>query len=263
MYSQSESRLMLIYLAVKYKGDVNQILTAMLQNEKVPYPEAENIAKSLPCKAITLLDYDYPSKLKHAYNPPIVLFYYGDITLLDDNKRKLGVVGSRECSEYGRKATAKLVGGLARDAVIVSGLAYGIDGAAHQATIDNNGRTIAVLGSGIDYCYPDENRELYESIKKNHLLISEYPGMTTPDQDHFPMRNRIIVALSDALLVPQINTYKSGTNISIGLAIQSNKTVMAIPHPIDEGFPNITNKLLNEGAALVESSDDIKDELDW
>lgn len=258
-----DSRVLLIYLAIKYQGDFQLILNALIQSEKIPYEDALKICQSLKCKVITLLDYDYPEKLKLVQHPPIVLFYYGDISLIDDKKHKLGVVGSRECSSYSTEHATKIVGDMAHDAVIVSGLAYGIDAVAHQAAIDNNGRTVAVLGSGIDYCYPETNRALYEDIKKNHLLISEYPGLTTPDGAHFPMRNRIITGLSDAILVPQINSYCSGTMISVTLALQLNRPVLAIPHPIGEETPNITNKLINEGATLVESKEDILDELDW
>lgn len=260
---QSDSRLFLVYLAVKYKGDVGLIVNALRNKEKVPLNEAENIYKSLSCKVITLLDYDYPRKLKQIHNPPIVLFYYGDISLIDDNKRKLAVVGSRQFSSYGKEATSYLVGEMARECIVVSGLASGIDAIAHQAAINNKGRTIAVLGSGIDFCYPEENKELYEEIKKNHLLISEYPGVTPPDGYHFPLRNRIVVGLSDGLLVSQINTYASGTNISISLAVDYNKPVLAIPHPINEEVANVTNKLLGEGIPSAESKKDIMEELNW
>jgi len=258
-----DSRIYLIYLAVKYEGDYFKIVNALQLKEDVSKQEAEKVYKSLKCKVITFIDYDYPRKLKYAYRPPLVLFYYGDISLIDDDRRRLGVVGSRSFSEYGKMATETIVGGLAKQCVIVSGLAKGIDAIAHQTAIDNGGRTIAVLGSGIDICYPIENKQLYEEIKTNHLLISEYPNNITPDGRHFPARNRIIVALSEGILVPQINSYQSGTNISINFALEMNKPVLAIPHPINEEVPNVTNQLLFEGADLVEKVDDVLTFLKW
>lgn len=263
MWLNVDSRDLLIYLAVKYDGDYFKILTALQAHEDVPYAQAEKVARSLKCKAVTCLDYDYPERLKKAFRSPIVLFYYGDISLLDDNKHFLGVVGSREYSEYGKNATEQIVGGVARKCVIVSGLAKGIDAIAHQAAIDNGGRTIAILGSGIDNCYPEENEELYQEIKTHHLLMSEYPGRSKPDKTHFPARNRIVTALSDALLVPQINTFQSGTNISINYALEMGKLVFAIPHPINEEMPNVTNKLLLEGADLVESAEEFLSLMKW
>ena len=255
-----DSRKLLIYMAVKYKGDYEQMLNAMILKEtNYPVEEVLNVCKSLPFKAITLLDYDYPERLKYIKHPPFVLFYYGDISLLD--RKSIAVVGSRDFSNYGKHVTERVIAGIIKGKVVVSGLAKGIDAIAHQAAIDNGGRTIAILGSGIDYCYPAENKELYEEIKKNHLLMSEYPFDALPDRDHFPMRNRIVAALGDALYVPQINTYMSGTMISLNLALGLNKEVFVAPHPL--GSETINNSLLNEGATLVESKEQMLRDLGW
>ena len=255
-----DSRLLLIYLAVKYKGDYEQMLTAMLMNDiNVTYEEAINVCKALPCKTITFLDYDYPQRLKLIHRPPLVLFYYGDISLLDE--KNIAVVGSRNYSEYGKMCTEKVVGDIIRGHTLISGLAKGIDGIAHRAAIENGGRTIAVLGSGIDNCYPLENKDLYEEIKRNHLLISEYPYDTEPAGVHFPMRNRIVAGLANAFYVPQINSYMSGTMISINLALEMGKEVFVTPHPLDSEA--INTKLLNEGATLVESSEQVSEALGW
>ena len=258
-----DSRKILIYLAVKYDGDPFKIINAvrLREDEHVPYSEMEKVCDSIKSKVITYLDKDFPSKLKTMFRPPLVLFYYGDITLLDDNKRRYGVVGSREYSEYGEAVTKKIVEEMGRGKVLVSGMAKGIDAIGHQAALDNKVRTIAVLGSGIDNCYPEENEELYERLKKEELVISEYPNMSEPDKAHFPMRNRIVVALSDALIVPQINSHVSGTTISVNLAVGSNKPVYVVPHSIFEGTVN--NDLIQEGANVAESGRQILEDLHW
>ena len=255
-----DSRKLLIYLAVIFKGDYEQILNTMLLKDfDVPYEEVIKVYQSLPCKVMTYLDYDYPEKLKRIKHPPLVLFYYGDISLLD--KKSISVVGSRDYSNYGKRVTERVIAGIIKGKVVVSGLARGIDAIAHQAAIDHGGQTIAVLGSGIDYCYPSENRKLYEEIKKNHLLISEYPFDAMPDREHFPMRNRIVVALGDALFVPQINSYMSGTMISLNLGLDLNKEIFVAPHPL--GSETINNQLLNEGATLIESKEQLLRDLGW
>ena len=264
MYKQIyDSRALLIYLAVKYEGDYEKIVRALQLNEEVPRYEALKLCQSLKCEAITLLDYDYPQRLKNTYRPPIVLFYYGDISLIDDNHEFLGVVGSRDFDEYGKKSAETIISQMIRGRVLVSGLARGIDALGHQCAIDNGGRTIAVLGSGIDYCYPAENQELYEEIKKNHLVISEYPGKTVPNPNQFPMRNRIVVGLSNALFVPQINSLRSGTMISLNIATQLNLSVFVTPWPVGHEVATVNNYLINEGAFAVESGQQILDDLGW
>ena len=251
---------MLIYLAVKYKGDYEQMLNAMiLKDVDIPYEEVMRVYKSLPCKAMTYLDYDYPERLKRIKKPPFVLFYYGDISLLD--KKSISVVGSREYSNYGKHCTERVIAGIIKGNVVVSGLARGIDAIAHQAAIDNGGKTIAILGSGIDYCYPAENRKLYEEIKKNHLIMSEYPFDAMPERDNFPMRNRIVAALGDALFVPQINAYMSGTMITINLALELGKEVFVAPQPL--GSDTVNNAMINEGATLIESKEQMLRDLHW
>ena len=254
-----DSRLLLIYLAVKYDGDYDKMYTATVLKEQPPYEEVVKVNMSLKCKALTLLDYDYPQKLKQIYRPPLVLFYYGDITLLD--KPTLGVVGAREYSEYGKYCAEKIISEVIGGRTLVSGLARGIDTIAHECAIKNGGRTSAVLGSGIDNCYPAENQELYEEIKKNHLIISEYPGMSEPESRHFPMRNRIITALSDGIYIPQINSYMSGTMISYSQAVALNKPVFVAPDRLTS--ETINNRLLDEGAIFTIDGETIRYELKW
>ena len=255
-----DSRVLLVYLAIKYQGDLEKILNALeLKDFNVPYDEALKTYESLPCKVMTILDYDYPQKLLKAYRPPVVLFYYGDISLLD--KQIIAAVGSRDYSRHGKNCTENIIKDLCKGRVIISGLARGIDTIAHKCAIDNGGRTIAVLGSGIDKCYPPENKELYEEIKKNHLLISEYPFNTPPSSEHFPMRNRIIIALSDGVYVPQINSYTSGTMISLSIGLSLGKPIYVAPHP--QGSDTINNNLINEGAVLADSAKQILEDIGW
>lgn len=258
-----DSRKILIYLAVKYDGDPFKIINAVRtrEDEDVPYSEIEKVCDSIKSKVITYLDKDFPGNLKKMFRPPLVLFYYGDITLLDEDKRHYGVVGSREYSEYGELATKKLVKEMGTDTIVVSGLARGIDAIAHESALENGAKTIAVLPSGIDNCYPEENQELYEKIKTEGLVISEYPSMSEPTKDHFPMRNRLIVALSEALIVPQINSQVSGTTITINLAVGNNKPVYVVPHSIFE--ETVNNEIIAEGANPALSGQQILEDLHW
>ena len=258
-----DSRDLLIYLAVKYEGDYSKILTALTTREDLEFTEEEvrKVCSSLKCKAITMLDFNYPKKLKIIHRPPIVLFYYGDISLLDDRKRKYGVVGSRDYTEYGEEATKKIVSEMAPGTVLVSGMARGIDTIGHITQIQNGGRTIAILGSGIDYCYPSENKKLYEKLKKEHLVMSEYPGLVAPDNYHFPHRNRIVTGLSDALVVPQIRTYTSGTMISVNMMLELGRPIFFAPNPITED--SVNNALLEEGADFAISGRQILEDLKW
>ena len=256
-----DGRLILIYLAVKYEGDYEKIMLAIQNNDfDVPLDECMKVYNSLKCGVLTYLDYEYPKKLKEIWHPPLVIFYYGDISLLE-KEHILATVGSREYNDYGKWCTESILNQIAKNCVIVSGMARGIDTIAHECAVKNGGRTIAVLGSGIDYCYPPENQELYEEIKKYHLILSEYPFKTMPDSNHFPLRNRIIIGLSDAVFVPQINQSHSGTMISVNYGCESGKTILVAPHP--PGSKTMNNQLINEGAILADNGMQILEELHW
>ena len=141
--------------------------------------------------------------------------------------------------------------------VICSGMANGIDTCAHNACIDSNGKTIAVLGCGIDYIYPKSNKNLYETIKKDHLLISEFPFDEAPKPEYFPIRNRIITGLCWGLFVPEVKT-KSGTLVSIAHALNQNKEIFILPQPAKNNTFN--NRIIRDGAILIESCEDILEE---
>ena len=187
----------------------------------------------------------------------MVLYVKGNIEKLK-NKNKIAIVGSRKCSEYGKMITQKFSYLLAKkDFTIVSGMAKGIDSYAHIGTILAKGTTIAVLGSGIEYIYPEENKKLYNKILDTAgIIISEYPLYTKPVPENFPMRNRIISGISDKVLITEASI-KSGSIITANLAMEQGKDVYAIPGNITHKQSEGTNQLIKDGAFLVTRLEDI------
>lgn len=250
-----KGRDVLAYLALKHKGDWDLIYKDIhdrvsIANEEEALKEISKIKSNY----VTILDDDYPRCLKVNYKPPFILFYYGDLSLIKNNDKFAAVIGTRNCSSYGVEMTEKIVSDIAKDVVVVSGLARGIDSVAHRSAISSGGKTIAVLGSGIEYCYPKENKFLYDEIKNNHLILSEYPLMTEPNKENFPFRNRIISALSNVIVVVEAS-YKSGTSTTVGWALELGKQVCCVPHLAGKG--SLCNKLISEGAQLIESGKDV------
>ncbi len=252
-----KGRELLLYLALKYDGEWDKICAHLTNKNPIIDEEYERLLNGFNMNYVTIMDENYPTKLKKVFKPPFILFYYGDLSLIDGHT--LGVVGARNCSEYGIDSTYKIIKELQNKLVIVSGLAKGIDAAAHKAIIESGGKTIAVLGSGIDYCYPYENRAIYEEIKRNHLLISEYPFNSTPRKHHFPYRNRLIGAIGDALLVTEAMEGSSGTYHTIRATLELGKEVYCVPYLINKGA--LTNRLIQEGAMLVEEGRDILEDM--
>ena len=244
----------LLYLALKFQGDWDKIYECLTKHEEVDPKEVSELIKTVNSNYLTIIDEEYPAILKDTYKPPFVLFYHGDISLLDDTRQKIAVVGSRKATEYGKEMTEKLIKGISKDFVIISGLAYGIDACAHQAAIDSGGKTIAVLGNGVNFHYLECNQDLYKEIKKNHLILSEYPDMTPPKSDYFPVRNRIIAGLTINLLVTE-GKIGSGTQITAMLVAQKSGNVCCVP--TNAGQDSLCNALIKEGAYLVETPEDI------
>lgn len=209
---------------------------------------------------ITVDDPTYPSLLKQIYDPPFVLYTMGRQSVLTHEKI-LAVVGTRKPTPLGLRSVAKLIPPLTmNDWTIVSGLASGIDASAHTETIKAGGNTIAVLGSGFDFIYPKENEKLFSHMAKNQILLTEYPPYIPPQRWHFPARNRIISGLSKAVLVIEAKE-KSGSLITADQALEQGRDVFAVPGSIFSMQSKGTNELIQQGAKLVTSTEDILDEL--
>lgn len=207
---------------------------------------------------LTLEDEEYPSYLREIFDPPVVLYGAGRIEELEGPA--VSIVGARKASPYGRAVTERLAHDLAkRGMVVVSGLARGIDSAAHKGAL-KGGRTVAVLGSGLDTIYPRENRSLIEKIIEKGAVISEFPLGSPPAGFHFPIRNRIISGLSLALVVVEA-AKRSGSLISARFALEQGREVMAVPGNITSELSQGTNWLIKSGAKLVTSWEDVAEEL--
>ena len=212
-------------------------------------------------KVLTILDGAYPQRLKEIYLPPIVLFYRGNLSLL--NQRAVAIVGSRDHSKYAKDCIRELIPVLINDnIVVISGLARGVDTLAHEESLKVNGNTIAVIGSGLDVVYPPENGKLYNDIAKKGLILSEYPLQSRPLKFHFPYRNRIIAGLSHGVCVIEAKE-KSGSLITANLALSENREVFAVPGSIFSIHSKGTNSLIEAGACLVSRGDTISKNLKY
>lgn len=198
----------------------------------------------------------YPEKLRCIDSPPKELFCLGNLELM--NAKSIAIIGSRDYSNYGERAAKDFSYNLAKNNIcIISGLAKGIDSFAHEACLVAGGKTIAVLGSGLDVIYPKENLGLFNKIILNDgLVVSEYPLGTKPQKQNFPARNRIISGLSDGILVIEAKE-KSGTNITVDFALEQGKDVFVVPGNIYSKTSNGTNFLIKEGAIPVTNFLDI------
>ena len=210
-------------------------------------------------KMITLRDEDYPMRLKDIYDPPALLYVRGELRREDD--LAIAIVGSRKTSPYGRWITEKIGQDLARHGVtVVSGMARGIDSVAHMGALQGGGRTIAVLGCGVDVIYPSENRNLFHQIIEHGAVLSEFPMGSPPEGGHFPKRNRIISGLSIGVVIVQASA-ESGSLITAGYALEQGREVFAVPGNVGAEGSRGTNQLIKEGAKLVESTEDILEEI--
>ncbi|MER2105554.1 MAG: DNA-processing protein DprA [Solibacillus sp.] len=210
--------------------------------------------------AIPFTDEYYPKKLLQLPDAPVVLYTKGNVKLLTHAK-KIAVIGSRNVTPYSQQALECLIPPLIEDDyVIVSGLAKGADTLAHKATMYYGGKTIAVLGHGLQHIYPKENAQLATKIANGHLLVTEYPPYVGIEKWHFPMRNRIISGLSDALVVTEA-AMRSGTLITTEHALEQGKDVFVVPGPITSEQSKGTNYLLKEGAIPVWNGYQILEEL--
>ena len=196
---------------------------------------------------LSIFDNEYPIELKHTYNPPVLLYYKGNLDLL--SKPKLAVVGARKCSETGKQSVRKIVSELGNHFTIVSGLARGIDTCAHMEALKNKGNTIAVIGTGLDVYYPKENK----------LVLTEYGPGEQPLKYHFPERNRIISGLCQGVMVVEAKL-RSGSLITCERAMEEGRDVFAIPGNILDGKSDGCHHLIQEGAKCITTGFDILSE---
>ena len=210
--------------------------------------------------SFSILDEIYPWDLSEIYNPPALFFYQGNIDLLE--LPKVAVVGSRDSSKLGNQSVQKIIKELNNELIIVSGLARGIDTSAHMAALQNGGRTIAVIGTGLDVFYPKANKKLQSYIGKNHLVLSEYGPGEQPLKFHFPERNRIIAGLCRGVIVAEAKM-RSGSLITCERAMEEGRDVFAIPGSILDGKSDGCHHLIQEGAKCIMSGSDVLSEFDF
>lgn len=221
----------------------------------------KNQLKKQKIDFVTYKDKEYPELLKNIPTAPFVLYLKGNEKLLTE-KNLISIVGTRHITQYGREITKMFAGKLAESGLaIVSGMAYGVDGVAHKACLDVGGKTIAVLGNGVDLPYPRENTKLYEEILDNKgLIISEFPPGTPPSIGSFPSRNRIVAGLSIAVLVTE-GASDSGSLITANHGLEYCRKVFAVPGPVTSSLSAAPLRLIEKGAKLVVSPEDIIKEL--
>ncbi|CZQ83015.1 DNA-processing protein DprA [Trichococcus collinsii] len=226
---------------------------------KRPFAELKELYRVNNIQVLTILDNGYPEGWLNSYLPPVVLFYAGNIRLLE--QPCLSIVGSRSPTAYGKAVMDEMIPPLVAEGVtLVSGLAKGIDQMVHSSTIGYGGATIGIIGSGLDVTYPRENASLQRQMMAEQLVISEYPLGSKPERFHFPMRNRLIANLSLATLVIEA-AEKSGSLITANLALQENRDVYAVPGNITSRLSDGTNQLIKAGAACVLNATDVLEEM--
>lgn len=218
----------------------------------------ERLAK-LGAVALTPDDLAFPDAFRELADAPFLLFATGRLELLGNPA--VGIVGTREPTDYGRQTAMQLAGDLARAGyAVVSGMAKGIDAAAHAGALGAGGETVGVLGHGIDLTYPRDNARLFAAMRERGLLVTELPPGAEPLAGNFPRRNRLISALSEGVLVVEMAA-KSGAQHTVGYALEQGREVFAVPGPIGSPMSAGTNQLLKDGARLVTSADDVLEEL--
>lgn len=238
----------LAFYSYKYEGSWNAVAKAVAaQEEPVPCEIKENY--------ITILDENYPPQLKALRFPPWVLFFRGNILLL--NEPMITIVGSRDLSDYGAQLTVKACEELKKRFVLVSGLAKGADSIVHKCALEN-GCSIGVIGSGLGTRYPQENSALYGVMMRHDLILSEYPYDTGVKKEHFPWRNRILAALGQALIVTEAK-YRSGTMITVNEALALSKEIYTFPFPFESEYGSGCNRLIADGANILYTAGQLKE----
>ena len=241
--------------------DIGPVIASNIKNN-VLWDKVEEQLKLIQknqVQVVTFKDENYPQNLLSIYDPPPFLFVKGEIKKVDRNA--VAIVGCRSASLYGKRTTERIGRELARRGItIVSGLARGIDSIGHLSALKENGRTLAVFGSGLDVIYPQENKKLAEQIKSSGAILSEFFLGTKPEAPNFPRRNRLISGLSLGVVIVEAGT-KSGALLTAHSALEQNREVFAIPGNLGAKNSEGTNELIKQGAKLVTSVVDILEEL--
>lgn len=236
-----------------------EVVENILKAEVETIEEDLEIIERLKIELISLTCKFYPTNLKFIFDPPFLLYVRG--MLLPRDEDAIAIVGTRRATLYGRMTARSLARKLSSWGVtIISGMARGIDTEAHWGALEGGGRTIAVLGSGVDIIYPPENRNLAEKIMERGALVSEFPPGTPPESLNFPARNRIISGLARGVVVVEA-PLRSGALITVDFALEQGREVFAVPGNIDRPKSFGTNLLIKEGAKLVQSPEDIVEEI--
>lgn len=201
------------------------------------------------CQIVSFFDQVYPQKLREIYRPPLILFAQGNLKLLQENV--ITIVGSRQATDYSQLVLNKIVPQLVKsNFVIASGLAMGVDVMAHSATLNNGGKTIAVIGNGLNHFYPERNSQIQRQIINEGLVLSEYLPDTPPRPFRFPERNRILAGIANSVIVTEAKE-KSGSLITANIALQENRNIYAVPGPINSQLSAGPNKLIEAGATPI------------
>ena len=227
---------------------------------QIDLPEEKRRIEERGIDLLTIEDETYPAALREIHDPPFLLYVKGE--LIDRDRHAIAIVGSRRATHYGRESARRLSFQLAHAGLtIVSGLARGIDTAAHEAALAAGGRTIAVLGSGVGNIYPPENQALADRIAESGAVVSEFPVLYVPDRQSFPLRNRIISGMSQGILVAEAPS-RSGALITANQAMEQGRNVYAVPGPIDRPTSAGCHRLIQDGAKLVTDGRDVMEDLE-
>ena len=238
-----------------------QVTQAIVKKESFKRAEKEldGVRKIANCSLLNWTEPEYPQTLLQIYDPPVLLYVRGDPQVL--NLPSLGIVGTRRPTLYGTQMAQRLGRDLAaRGLAIVSGLARGIDAIGHQGALEANGRAIGILGTGIDVCYPKENKKLYEKVLERGAILSEFPLRTHPAPENFPVRNRIVAGMPLGVVVIEGAQY-SGSLITARLAMEFGREVFGVPGNVTQPVSFAPNQLIKQGAKLVTCAEDVIEEL--
>lgn len=243
------------------QGDLREVVGPKLAERIAQYVDVvdvegqERLMAEYDATLITLNDTRYPLLLSEIYDPPLALFVRGELN--EEDETAVAIVGTRRATPYGIRMAEKLGRELsARGVTVVSGMATGIDSAAHKGSIDGSGRTIAVMGNGVDIVYPPQNAELMDAITRNGCVLSQFPMGTKPSKGHFPYRNRIISGMTKGTIVVQAPE-RSGALITANTAAEQGREVFAVPGEVGVKNSEGPHALIREGAKLVETVEDI------